>query len=236
LPPSSITATERLGMCVRSVEQRAALERKLYELPKLREAMRERRISYEKARLIARHADEESVDAWIERAANMPCIDVRRELQQIEETQLSARGQFEVWAPRRIVGLAAMAFGAARKAAGRRISDGECLEMIAKHFLDIWKPVVEGRATPAKRILERDKGLCRVPGCSQAADHAHHIVYRAHGGSDDRSNQISLCAAHHLHGVHMGWIRVTGTAPDGLRWELGVVPGVAGSRVAEKEH
>ena len=42
------------------------------------------------------------------------------------------------------------------------------------------------------------------------------------GGSDDPGNQISLCAAHHLHGVHMGWIRVSGTAPDGLRWELGV--------------
>ena len=50
----------------------------------------------------------------------------------------------------------------------------------------------------------------------------HHIVYRSAGGSDDPGNQISLCAAHHLHGVHMGWIRVSGTAPDGLRWELGV--------------
>src|SRR5438067_6645913 len=59
---------ERLGMGVRSVAERAALERRLYEVPHLREAMRERRISYEKARLIARHADEASIDAWIERA------------------------------------------------------------------------------------------------------------------------------------------------------------------------
>src|SRR4051794_19110613 len=49
--------TERLGMAERAVAQRIALERRLYDLPVLREAIRERRISYEKARLIARYAD-----------------------------------------------------------------------------------------------------------------------------------------------------------------------------------
>jgi hypothetical protein len=39
---------ERLGMCPRAVQQRAALERRLYELPRLRQAMQERRLSYEK--------------------------------------------------------------------------------------------------------------------------------------------------------------------------------------------
>ena len=28
-------------------------------------------------------------------------------------------------------------------------------------------------------------------------------------------------AAHHLHGVHAGYLRVRGSAPGGLRWELG---------------
>ena len=213
--------TERLDMAVRSVEQRAALERKLYDLPSLRKATRERRVSYEQARLIARYADADSVDAWIERAETMTCIDLRRELQQIEKTQLCARGQFQVWAPRRVAGLVAFAFGAARKAAGRRLSDGECLERIASHFLDVWKPVVEGRVTPSSKVLERDDWLCRVPGCSLAADHAHHIRFKSQGGSDEPWNRTSLCAAHHLHGVHEGWIKVSGTAPDGLRWELG---------------
>jgi len=214
--------TERLGMAVRSVEQRIALERDLYELPKLREAMRAGRVSYEKARLIAREADQGSVEALIQRAEKVPCIDLRRELEDKEQAQLCARGEFEVWAPYRISGLVAFAFGAARKAAGRWIRTGECLARIAAHFLEVWKPVVERRGTPSRRILERDRGLCRVPGCSRAADHAHHIRFRSAGGSDDPSNQISLCAALHLHGVHMGWIRVTGTAPDGLSWELGI--------------
>src|SRR5712691_3147299 len=105
-------------MSVRAVQQRAALERKLYELPPLRQAMQERRLSYEKARLIARYADEESVEGWIERAERMPCIDLRRQLQGDEEAQMSARGEFEVWLPRRVGGLLALAFAAARRDAG----------------------------------------------------------------------------------------------------------------------
>ena len=102
--------SERVGMGIRSVAERAALERRLYEVPHLREAMRERRISYEKARLIARHADEASIDAW---------------------------------------------------------------------------------------------------------------MFRSRGGSDDLSNLTSLCAVHHLQGVHKGRIRVSGSAPDQLHWEVG---------------
>ncbi|MFL5392905.1 MAG: hypothetical protein ACJ79G_08730 [Myxococcales bacterium] len=47
-------------------------------------------------------------------------------------------------------------------------------------------------------------------------------MFLSAGGSDDPSNLVSLCAPHHLHCVHMGWLRVTGTAPDGVRWELGI--------------
>jgi len=34
-------------------------------------------------------------------------------------------------------------------------------------------------------------------------------------------NRTSLCLAHHLHGVHKGYVRVRGRAPDQLEWELG---------------
>ncbi len=46
---------------------------------------------------------------------------------------------------------------------------------------------------------------------------------------------VSLCAAHHLHGVHRGFIRVKGEAPDALAWsfpELGGGGAVA-TRAAE---
>ncbi|MFL5248583.1 MAG: HNH endonuclease, partial [Myxococcales bacterium] len=184
------------------------------------EAMRPRRISYEKARHIARHADEESIGAWIERAERVPCIALRREIQDREETQMCARGEFEVWAPRRVASVIALACSAARRAAGRWISTGECLARIAQHFIDVWEAALAVRGTLHRRVLERDRFLCQVPGCSRAADHAHHIEYRSRGGSDDLMNLTSLCAVHHLQGVHMGRIRVSGPAPDGLRWEV----------------
>jgi hypothetical protein len=62
---------ERLGMAERTVAQRVALEHSLYRIPLLRRALREKRISYEKARVIARHAEGEEVEGWIEKAETM---------------------------------------------------------------------------------------------------------------------------------------------------------------------
>ena len=40
------------------------------------------------------------------------------------------------------------------------------------------------------------------------------VVPDSAGGGYDLENLVSLCAAHHLHSVHMGFIRVRGKAPD----------------------
>jgi len=186
--------------------------------------MRERRLSYEKARLIARYAEEGSVEDWIERAQRLTYVELRRQIQGREEAQMCARGEFDAWVPRRVAGLLALACSAARKAAGRWMSDGECLGRIAAHFVEVWKPLLDERSTVQKRVLERDRGLCQVPGCSRPAVHAHHIQFRSAGGGDEPENLVSLCAVHHLRGVHMGYLRVRGRAPDRLRWELGVHP------------
>jgi HNH endonuclease len=151
----------------------------------------------------------------------MTCVGLRRELEDAEEAQMCARGEFDVHVPRRLVGLVAAAFHAARKVVGRHVSSGECLGIIARQFLEVWTPALAERSSVQKEVLARDRGLCRVPGCSRAAAHVHHIVYRSAGGEDDPGNLVSLCAAHHLHGVHMGYVRVRGSAPDGLQWELG---------------
>jgi hypothetical protein len=211
---------ERLGMSVRAVEQRAALERRLYELPSLRRAMSERRVSYEQARLIARHADDESVEEWIGRAEQTTCVALRRQLLGEREAQMCARGDHEIWAPRRVAEMLLATFRTARKAAGRGLSPGECYGRMAAHFVETWKPALTQANTVQRRVLERDHWLCQVPGCSRAAAHVHHIEFRSHGGSDEESNLTSICAAHHLRGIHMGRLRVTGTAPDNLHWEV----------------
>ena len=218
---------ERLGMGERTVQQRIALERKLHDFPSLRQAMRDGRVSYEQARLIARYATDATVDSLIDLAGQMTCIELRRELEVKEEAQMCAKRVVDIVAPRRVLVLLTLAFRAARKAAGRWLPPGECLRMIAAHFMEVWKPILADRNTPQKRVLARDRGYCQVPGCSRAASHVHHIDYRSRGGADDPSNLISLCAAHHLHGVHLGYIRVSGKAPHGLRWQLGVRLGAA---------
>jgi len=218
-------------MSERTVAQRAALERRLYELPPLREAMRERRISYEQARLIARHANEATVQEWIERAEQLTCIELRREIQGNEEAQMCARREYRVWLPRSVAGLLALTIQAVRKAEGRWLSPGEGYSKACAHFVEVWKPILAGPSTVPKRVLRRDRGFCKVPVCSRAAAHAHHIEYRSAGGSTDLTNLTSLCAPHHLRGVHMGRVRVRAVPPDRLRWELGVGEGGAARRV-----
>ncbi len=217
---------ERLGMGVRTVAQRIALERKLHELPQLRVAMRERRISYEKARLIARHADQRTVEEWIARAEGLTCVELRDALQDQQEAQMCARRQYRAWLPPSVTGLLLLTIAAVRKEEGRWLSPGECYAKACAHFIEVWKPVLRaGKNTLSKRVLKRDRGKCQVPVCSKAGAHAHHVQYRSAGGSDDEGNLISLCAPHHLRGVHMGRVRVRLVSPGLLRWELGVEGG-----------
>jgi hypothetical protein len=212
---------ERLGMGERTVEQRAWLERRLHELPALREAMREGRLSYEKARVVAGCADEGTAEAWIEKAEGMTCVALRREVEAEEEAQACARGDFALRLPRRVNALLMQAFRAARRGSRTWLTPERCLVRLAEHFIETWGAEPRGRSTPGRRAVERDGGHCQVPGCSRAAAHAHHVRFRSRGGKDEAGNLVALCAAHHLHGVHRGWVRVSGRAPDALRWELG---------------
>ena len=219
--------SERLGMSGRAVEQRIALERRLVVLPELRRALREGRISYEQARLIAWKATDRDVSQWIERAERTTCIALRREIEATEEAQMWARGDFDVRVPRSTADLFAAAYRAARRLVGESLTAGDCLIWMAQHFNRTWGPALAQRRTLSRKIRERDLGYCQVPGCSRPADHTHHVVSRAQGGGNDRWNLVGICAAHHLVGVHKGYIRVSGRAPDGLRWEGIVRPGAA---------
>jgi hypothetical protein len=211
---------ERLGMGARTVQQRVGLERRLHDLPALREAMRAGRVSYEKARVIAEHANDRTVDEWLRRAEGTTCIALRRESETEREAQMCARGELDLRMPRRVASLLNAAIRAVRASSDRFLKAGECLERMAQHFLDTWKDAPAERSTPQKRAMARDGELCQVPGCSRAAVHAHHVVYRSRGGGDDPANLTSLCAAHHLRGVHRGYLRVRGQAPDRLSWFL----------------
>jgi hypothetical protein len=86
--------------------------------------------------------------------------------------------------------------------------------------------VLEWTATPRHRdpIFERDGWRCSVPACSSRRNlHDHHVTFRSHGGSNSQGNRTTVCADHHLHGLHAGVVRATGEAPSRLVWELGCI-------------
>ena len=215
--------TERLGLSARTVEQRAWLEGRLRRMPRLREALRSGRVSYQKARIVAGVAEEGTLDRWIRRAEKATCIELHREASSHEVRQTCARGQVAVRVPRHVAFLLQETFWAARRAVGMDLTADQCLYWMADHFLGTWEDSPEVQVAPGRRVIERDHGYCQVPGCSRGAEHVHHVVFRSRGGGDEPENLVSLCVAHHLHGVHRGWARVSGRAPDQLTWELGEV-------------
>lgn len=210
---------ERLGLPVRAVEQRAALEARIWESPALREA-RARGLSYEKLRALSRLPEKE-LAAAVERARGATCIALRRALAERDEAQMRAAGKLAGLAPKRVASLVAAAIRAVRARLGRPVPAGTCLAIVAAHFLTVWGMPTAPK-TVSQGIRERDLGMCTVPGCSHRATDAHHLVYRSHGGDlIDPANQTAVCEFHHHACIHAGYLRVYGQAPDGLTWMRG---------------
>jgi hypothetical protein len=93
------------------------------------------------------------------------------------------------------------------------------LERMLRHVIAYWTGIGRHRDP----IFERDRWYCAVPACSSRRNlHDHHLRFRSRGGGNTRDNRIAICAAHHLHGIHAGWIHAWGTAPKPVYWEMGV--------------
>jgi hypothetical protein len=74
-----------------------------------------------------------------------------------------------------------------------------------------------------RALLRLERTRRTAPGCSSFRNlHDHHIVFRSAGGSNATANRTTLCAWHHLRGIHAGIVRCRGAAPARLRFELGV--------------
>jgi hypothetical protein len=93
-------------------------------------------------------------------------------------------------------------------------------ERLLEHVGGEW----QGQPHHRDPIFERDAWRCAVPACSARRElHDHHIIFRSRRGSNERTNRVTVCAAHHHHGLHGGGsVRAWGEAPDGIHWELGV--------------
>ncbi len=86
----------------------------------------------------------------------------------------------------------------------------------------------EGQERHRDPIFTRDGWRCAVPACGARRNlHDHHIQFRSQGGDNAHENRVTVCAWHHLRGIHAGLVRASGTAPAGICWELGLRPGRA---------
>ena len=66
--------------------------------------------------------------------------------------------------------------------------------------------------------------LCKVLGFVLGDGNIH---FRSRDGNNGHANRITICAWHHLRGLHGGRVRAWGAAPDDVTWELGVRSGRA---------
>jgi hypothetical protein len=108
-------------------------------------------------------------------------------------------------------------------AAGRTTVPWQRLLALLEHFLRQWDVPDEGRFLVLHRILARDGYQCAVPGCLvRRGLERHHVVFRSRQGPDSPENVVTVCAVHHRIGIHGGWVRCEGTAPDALTWRLPV--------------
>ena len=63
-----------------------------------------------------------------------------------------------------------------------------------------------------RKVMRRDHGRCRVPGCRVTRNiDQHHIVPRAEGGGHTEDNILNLCESHHL-AHHAGALLIEGNA------------------------
>ncbi len=84
---------------------------------------------------------------------------------------------------------------------GRPCRASDALEAMIDHALASWGP--EKRTPKDHAVFERDGWRCTVPGCTSYRNlQQHHVLFRSAGGADDCSNLTTLCAWHHLRGVH----------------------------------
>jgi hypothetical protein len=112
-----------------------------------------------------------------------------------------------------------------------RDPDWRAFERVIAHALLEWTAVPKHRDP----VFERDGWRCAVPGCRSRRNlHDHHVVFRSQGGDNSRDNRITVCAAHHLHGIHAGIVHVSGRAPDGLEWCVGFMR-LRGDRYVDRD-
>ncbi len=241
---------ERLGISIRTAQGLIAVDRVTARSPQIAAAYEAGAISWLRALTIAPAVSETHEAAWLARAREVTLRRLSDEvgwalavqdvqplcepvapppagtLEMPNDAQMRARCADETpdvtisfRAPMSVVALFRQALAAYTRA-GEPAWRG--FERLLDHVLVEWL----GRPKHRDPVFARDGWRCAVPACSARRNlHDHRIVFRSRGGGNARDNRIALCAAHHHHGIHAGYVRAWGEAPDGIHWELGTRAG-----------
>jgi hypothetical protein len=239
---------ERLGLSARKARALVMLDRRTTALPDLAAAYREGSLSWLRALTLLPVVDERVSSAWLERAG---AVTLRRLVAEVEhaletrpregapalpppldvplrvlaerqtcahETPGACDAVVSFSGPVSVVGLLEAAVDACRRPGEPRW----------RGFARLLEEVhAEWAAQPGHRdpVFARDGWRCAVPACTARRNlHDHHIVFRSRGGTNARDNRVTVCAWHHLRGLHQGRVRARGTAPDDITWQLGCRP------------
>ena len=247
-PTAAAYVQERLGISPRKARALVALDRKSNEIPALAGAYREGKVSWLRALAIMPVIGERTAAAWIERARS---VTVRRLVDEVEwvterraaglaaeivppppstrlvmpERQVRAHdapalnAKIVFYAP---VSLKVLLSAAIAAFAVPPEPSWRTFERLLDHVSADWQRQPRHRDP----VFARDGWRCAVPCCTSRRNlHDHHLLYRSRGGRNTRDNRITVCAWHHLRGIHQGRVRAWGTAPDDVTWELGTRPG-----------
>jgi hypothetical protein len=246
-PSAARYLTERLGISARRARALVALERKTWADDTFGAAYRAGDLSWVRALTILPVVTEPTGRAWVTRAGEVPVRRLADEVEwaltlrdgltpimppppglslEIDERQMCARPAWEFpdaevtfSAPPSVVALfrtAILAFAHPRDS----LVGG--LEALLGHVKAEW----ESQPRHCDPIFARDGWRCAVPVCTARRNlHDHHLVFRSRGGGNGRENRITLCAWHHLRGIHAGRVRAAGEAPGTVSWEIGVRTG-----------
>jgi hypothetical protein len=103
----------------------------------------------------------------------------------------------------------------------KKPSATDALRWMLDHVIAAWEE--QGAQFHDYADFVRDEFRCTTPGCTSRRNlQSHHVVFQSAGGPDEPRNRTTLCAYHHLRGIHAGTMRCSGHAPDGLVFELGL--------------
>jgi hypothetical protein len=244
-PTAARYVRERLGISIRKARLLVALERKTWDSPALMDAYRAGELSSLRALTIAPVVSERHGAAWVARAGEVTLRRLGDEVAWALDVQ-DASVAF-AWPVPPAPGAALMAPPVQMRAWQDEMPRGEirfrgpasvvalfrsalaaCREPCTPEWIGLVRLLVhvkrEWDRLPRHPdpVFARDGGRCAVPACRSRRNlHDHHLVFRSRGGDNARDNRVTVCAWHHLRGIHAGRVRAWGKAPGDVRWELG---------------